>query len=233
MTDTTQATTLMGPKILLEGPSGTGKTHALGTLVDWAATQKPAIPVFVLFTENGLESLLGYWRDHGKEVPDNLHWHYLQSKQRSIEDLRKTATASAIAAATRSARATEPGFGLSEFSKVFGGILTNKPVAKIVENAIGPEAMGMLRDLQTVSKRIAIADSNVLRTGKANQALVGALTADGLVAKVLNSTGGQRVTQAAAIGAEVDALIALNPARWQKYLEVTNGKAKRKARHPR
>ena len=116
------------------------------------------------------------------------------------EDLRKTATASAIAAATRSARATEPGFGLSEFSKVFGGILTNKPVAKIVENAIGPEAMGMLRDLQTVSKRIAIADSNVLRTGKANQALVGALTADGLVAKVLNSTGGQRVTQAAAIG---------------------------------
>jgi len=116
------------------------------------------------------------------------------------EDLRKTATASAIAAATRSARATEPGFGLSEFSKVFGGILTNKPVAKIVENAIGPEAMSMLRDLQTVSKRIAIADSNVLRTGKANQALVGALTADGLVSKVLNSTGGQRVTQAAAIG---------------------------------
>lgn len=51
MTDTTQATTLMGPKILLEGPSGTGKTHALGTLVDWAAAQKPALPVFVLFTE--------------------------------------------------------------------------------------------------------------------------------------------------------------------------------------
>jgi hypothetical protein len=116
------------------------------------------------------------------------------------EDLRKTATASAIAAATRSARATEPGFGLSEFSKVFGGIMTNKPVARVVENAIGPEAMGMLRDLQTVAKRIAIADSNVLRTGKANQALVGALTADGLVQKVLNSTAGQRATQAAAIG---------------------------------
>ena len=37
----------------------------------------------------------------------------------------------------------------------------------------------------------------------------------------------------AVYGGTVDALIALNPARWQKYLEVTNGKAKRKARHPR
>lgn len=34
-------------------------------------------------------------------------------------------------------------------------------------------------------------------------------------------------------GGTVDALIAMNPARWQKYLEVTNGKAKRKARHSR
>jgi len=46
MTDTTaastQATTLMGPKVLLEGPSGVGKTHSLGTLVDWAAAQTPA-----------------------------------------------------------------------------------------------------------------------------------------------------------------------------------------------
>ncbi|HXK62101.1 MAG TPA: AAA family ATPase [Acidobacteriota bacterium] len=87
MTDTTQATTLMGPKILLEGPSGTGKTHALGTLVDWAAAQKPALPVFVLFTENGLESLLGYWRDHGKEVPANLHWHVAMTKSLTLASL--------------------------------------------------------------------------------------------------------------------------------------------------
>lgn len=37
----------------------------------------------------------------------------------------------------------------------------------------------------------------------------------------------------AVYGGTVDTLIALNPVRWQKYLEVTNGKAKRKARHPR
>jgi len=64
---------LSGPNILLMGPSGTGKTHSIGTLVDWAAAN--AKEVFVLFTENGLETLLGYWRDRNIEVPACLHWH--------------------------------------------------------------------------------------------------------------------------------------------------------------
>jgi len=34
----------------------------------------------------------------------------------------------------------------------------------------------------------------------------------------------------AVYGGTVDALIALNPARWQKYLEVTNGKKGRSTR---
>ena len=34
----------------------------------------------------------------------------------------------------------------------------------------------------------------------------------------------------AVYGGTVDALIALNPARWQKYLEVTNGKKRRSTR---
>lgn len=71
---------LMGPKVLIEGPSGTGKTYAIGKLVEWAATQSPAIPVFVLFTENGLETLLGYWVDTGKPIPDNLHYHTMLTK---------------------------------------------------------------------------------------------------------------------------------------------------------
>lgn len=64
---------LAGPKIITEGPTGTGKTFALGTLVDWA--QKNGARVHVLFTENGLESLLGYWRDRGLPVPECLAWH--------------------------------------------------------------------------------------------------------------------------------------------------------------
>lgn len=65
----------IGPKVLIEGPSGTGKTFAIGTLVEWAAAQTPAVEVFVLFTENGLETLQGFWRDRGKPIPANLRWH--------------------------------------------------------------------------------------------------------------------------------------------------------------
>jgi hypothetical protein len=116
-------------------------------------------------------------------------------------DLRKQVVATAISAATRSARATEPGFGLPEFAKFFAGIKANKPIHAQIGAAVGPEAMAMLEDLATVSRRIVSADSNVLRTGKANQVLAGALAAENLVGRVLHSTGGQRVVQAAAGGA--------------------------------
>lgn len=77
--------TLAGPKILLEGPSGTGKTYAIGTLVDWAA--KHQMEVFVLFTENGLETLLGYWKDRGQEVPACLHWHVVRTPALGLDAL--------------------------------------------------------------------------------------------------------------------------------------------------
>lgn len=86
---TTQSNVLVGPKVLLEGPSGTGKTHAIGTLVDWAA--RNGKEVFVHFIENGLESLLGYWTDRGLPVPDNLHWHNSLVKPLALKSLMKAA----------------------------------------------------------------------------------------------------------------------------------------------
>lgn len=62
---------LPGMNTLLMGPSGTGKTHSIGTLVDLG------IDVFYLALESGMESLLGYWTDRNLEVPKNLHWHKL------------------------------------------------------------------------------------------------------------------------------------------------------------
>jgi len=82
---------VIGPKVMIEGPSGTGKTYALGKLVDWAAAQPTPIEVFCLFTENGLETLLGYWRDHGKEVPANLHYHSTLTKPLALDQLLKAA----------------------------------------------------------------------------------------------------------------------------------------------
>lgn len=68
------------PKVLVQGDSGTGKTFSLGKLIDWAAAQNPPIRVAVLFTENGLETLLGYWRTPPggaapRPIPANLAWH--------------------------------------------------------------------------------------------------------------------------------------------------------------
>lgn len=85
-------TALAGPKILLEGAGGSGKTHSIGTLVDWAARQSPPIPVRVLFTENGLETLLGYWRDRKMAVPANLAWHVIRTPTQDLKSLISAAT---------------------------------------------------------------------------------------------------------------------------------------------
>lgn len=106
------AATLAGPKILLEGPSGTGKTYALGTLVDWASRQTPPLEVFVIFTENGLETLLGYWSERGQAVPPNLHWTVIRTPSLGLDSLiegaRKTGQLSyeALTKATDSNRGT-------------------------------------------------------------------------------------------------------------------------------
>jgi len=74
---------LPGLNVMLMGPAGTGKTHSIGTLVD----AEPQLEVFYLGLEPGRETLLGYWKDRGKPVPDNLHWHDLVSAKASFKDL--------------------------------------------------------------------------------------------------------------------------------------------------
>lgn len=75
-----------GVNVMLMGPAGTGKTHSLGTLVE------TGIEVFYLGLEPGLESLIGYFSDKGKPVPDNLHWHTLKAPTASFTDLISSAT---------------------------------------------------------------------------------------------------------------------------------------------
>lgn len=76
---------LTGPKELLMGTSGTGKTYSLGTMADWC--QAHGKEMFVLFTENSQETLLGYWRDRGMEVPACLHWHQALTKPIPLKGL--------------------------------------------------------------------------------------------------------------------------------------------------
>jgi hypothetical protein len=74
---------LTGAKEMLEGPAGTGKTWAIGTCVDWC--EKNGIEVFVLFAEQGLETLMKYYTDKKRPVPANLHWHVLEVKSLTLQ----------------------------------------------------------------------------------------------------------------------------------------------------
>lgn len=76
---------LAGVNVLLEGPTGTGKTYALGTLAD------AGVELFLLFTESGVETALGYWADRGLSIPTNVHWHVLARPEGSFATMAATA----------------------------------------------------------------------------------------------------------------------------------------------
>jgi hypothetical protein len=77
---------LAGVNVLIEGPTGTGKTTSLSTLA------AAGLEVFCLFTESGLESLIGAWADYGKEIPPNVHWHVLSKPDADFNVLANSAT---------------------------------------------------------------------------------------------------------------------------------------------
>lgn len=77
----TDSSVLKGVKVLLEGPTGTGKTHAIGTLVDCG------LEVFYLSIDSGRESLIGYYTDKNKPVPPNLHWHDMETADWSFKTM--------------------------------------------------------------------------------------------------------------------------------------------------
>lgn len=75
-----------GVNVILMGPAGSGKTFSIGTLVD------TGIETFYLALEPGLESLLGYYKDRDKPIPDNLHWHIQEAPAASFTELIDSAT---------------------------------------------------------------------------------------------------------------------------------------------
>ena len=74
-----------GPKILLMGPGGTGKTHSLGTLCDWA--QAHGKTMFVLGLDQGLEALFGYYTDRDLPIPPCLQWKWQITKPLGLKQL--------------------------------------------------------------------------------------------------------------------------------------------------
>lgn len=74
-----------GFNVMLFGPSGTGKTFSIKSLV---AT---GLETFCLFLEPGLETVIGAYSDNNEPIPENLHWHYLQPKAQGFSTLLKQA----------------------------------------------------------------------------------------------------------------------------------------------
>lgn len=113
-------------------------------------------------------------------------------------ELRKETIATALASVSSSTRAGQEGaFGFAEFAKTYRGLRANPPVYKQVIETLGKDAEPVLRDLFEISRRITDARAQVLTTGKANQALVESLKADGLIGKVMQSTMTQRAVTGA------------------------------------
>lgn len=67
-----------GVNVMLCGTTGTGKTHALRTLV------AAGLEVFVLFTEPGMEVLADI-------PPEKLHWHYIAPASPAFADMISSA----------------------------------------------------------------------------------------------------------------------------------------------
>ena len=89
-TVTNEPSLLSGLNTLIIGPTGTGKTHSIGTAVDYGLSR--GLTVHVQFLESGKESLLGYWTDRGLSVPDNLYWSELERTGFSFANQAEIAT---------------------------------------------------------------------------------------------------------------------------------------------
>lgn len=114
------------------------------------------------------------------------------------DDLKKETVATALSSIARSSRAADGGFGFAEFAKAYRGLRSNTPVYSEVVKALGPDSDKVLRDLYEVSQRITEARGNVLTTGKANQGILNAMRAEGLVGRIANSAMGKRAIAAGA-----------------------------------
>lgn len=124
-------------------------------------------------------------------------------------ELRRETIATALATGSRSGQkfaGMDPGaFGFSEFAKMYQGLRANPEVYKRVVDALGPGSDETLRRMYEVSKRVADARANVLKTGKANQAFLARLNAekitDAIVNTALRTGAGKMATAAVGAGA--------------------------------
>lgn len=117
------------------------------------------------------------------------------------EDLRREAVVSAIREIASGTQGGVRGFGFSQFTNLYSSLRRNPEVYRRVVDAIGPEADRVMRDLFEISRRVTDARANIISTGRANQPLIEAMRAEGLLGRFLSTTAGRRTMQAGTTGA--------------------------------
>lgn len=103
------------------------------------------------------------------------------------EDLRPQAILSGIFSLSER-QSAQGGFSFAEYAKLYSGLRQNSPIYSQIAKTVGPDSERVLRDLYSISKRVAAAENKIIRTGASNQPLINALNAEGLVGKVAGAT---------------------------------------------
>jgi len=98
----TETSPIPGFKVCLIGPVGTGKTHAIRTLVDAGITP------FILFTENGMGIL-------GDLPPESCHWMYVKPASEDWSLMRDSANK--INTLDFKALTSMPGFNRNKYNQ--------------------------------------------------------------------------------------------------------------------
>lgn len=109
------------------------------------------------------------------------------------QERHKESLMSGLMATTRTPQGE---FSANQFAKVYGGIKNNKTAYATLRKTVGQQDLKLLESLSVVSKRMVDAENAVLKTGKANQAMLGAMQGNKLVNGVINMFS--RITSAKA-----------------------------------
>lgn len=123
------------------------------------------------------------------------------------EEMRGKVLMSGLLAESSGKGAGNGGFSFANFVKSYRGIRANAPVYKEFVKYIGETGDQTLIDLYAISRRMVEAENKVLKTGKANQAMIGQMNAENLLTKVAQSAGG-RAVGTVATGAVAGPLVA-------------------------
>ena len=113
------------------------------------------------------------------------------------QEMQREALATALGAISRSDNQAFDGpFDFAKFSSTFNALKINDDVYKRVIKILGPETEKVFNDLNDISKLITQGRAAVIPTGKANQAVVQAITAEGAVKTVFQRIMGNRIVRA-------------------------------------